>query len=161
MSVSSRAHPRAGGENEGQGHRLIRRRGSSPRGRGKLEREAREVDSSRLIPARAGKTDMRTRTHTHTKAHPRAGGENAVVIGARNASAGSSPRGRGKLKETKSWQVRRRLIPARAGKTHPIGYRALDTRAHPRAGGENLPDARNHGRDAGSSPRGRGKHRRA
>ena len=55
------AHPRAGGENEGQGHCLIRRRGSSPRGRGKRSRRCRQASPRRLIPARAGKTqDTRT-----------------------------------------------------------------------------------------------------
>ena len=97
--------------------------------------------------------------------------------GAGALSCGSSPRGRGKLVGLAVVVGGGRLIPARAGKTRlrlrrPIGWRAhpraggenhrsprrrADDWAHPRAGGENTGDIEDAVREAGSSPRGRGK----
>ena len=51
------------------------------------------------------------------RAHPRAGGENDDRGKAVVADNGSSPRGRGKLTALTDTMLRRRLIPARAGKT--------------------------------------------
>ena len=69
-----------------------------------------------LIPARAGKTRSPYVMLNRLTAHPRAGGENGVVVGG-------------------GWFVG--LIPARAGKT-PCPPLALPPHtAHPRAGGEN------------------------
>ena len=74
---------------------------------------------------------------------------------------GSSPRGRGKhLREDRLAALALgRLIPARAGKTTPAGGPGAASRAHPRAGGENICAriASLRLRLAGSSPRGRGK----
>ena len=53
---ASRAHPRAGGENDAVDHSEGLDEGSSPRGRGKRRRRSRSDVDSRLIPARAGKT---------------------------------------------------------------------------------------------------------
>ena len=50
-----------------------------------------------------------------------------------------------------------RLIPARAGKTPNSRWTARRSRAHPRAGGENLPTVNAWPTASGSSPRGRGK----
>ena len=71
----------------------------------------------RLIPAWAGKTPgYRSCFHT-TTAHPRVGGENEAAIQAGADTAGSSPRGRGKLKDWSRGDSDLRLIPAWAGKT--------------------------------------------
>ena len=72
---------------------------------------------------------------------------------------GSSPRGRGKhLREDRLAALALgRLIPARAGKTTPAGGPGAASRAHPRAGGENLRLGRSGVKLGGSSPRGRGK----
>ena len=93
--------------------------------------------TTRIIPARAGKTFSSRLS--------------------RSASAGSSPRGRGKQQVHDAGQRLNRIIPARAGKTVKPRSRIAWLKDHPRAGGENfkLPEARR--RVAGSSPRGRGK----
>ena len=131
------AHPRAGGENERD--RIFDRgdNGSSPRGRGKLVRVQIPHGSFRLIPARAGKTDPRRRSHTMRRAHPRAGGENCLIGVIAAMFAGSSPRGRGK----RTIRAAERDCPE----------------AHPRAGGENFRPSTSDFQGCGSSPRGRGK----
>ncbi len=133
------AHPRAGGENFENGFDCARRLGSSPRGR--------------------GKPPPMSATCSLTKAHPRAGGENILrSVGGPHAQ-GSSPRGRGKPELTMEDATALGLIPARAGKTRQATKRALPSRAHPRAGGENTRADTRSPCAAGSSPRGRGKHR--
>ena len=53
------------------------------------------------------------------------------------SSAGSSPRGRGKLFFTLREALLAGLIPARAGKTVLQRWKHSVRKAHPRAGGEN------------------------
>ena len=53
------------------------------------------------------------------RAHPRACGENAAALEPRTTRAGSSPRVRGKHAGGEPPTPVVRLIPARAGKTHP------------------------------------------
>ena len=151
------AHPRAGGENALTSAGVSVKAGSSPRGRGKprRERDARRLRG--LIPARAGKTTKGPRCAAPAWAHPRAGGENDVGEYTAPRAAGSSPRGRGKPRERRRRQGRRRLIPARAGKTPRRRYPGTTPRAHPRAGGENLQTWGGKISRKGSSPRGRGK----
>mgnify|MGYP001642766890 CR=1 FL=1 len=111
------AHPRAGGENTTTRRRTGRTPGSSPRGRGKREVDGGEPWLMRLIPARAGKTEMWYTGDPHQGAHPRAGGENAELGFQKVGGSGSSPRGRGKRANDVFHLVKSRLIPARAGKT--------------------------------------------
>ena len=134
------AHPRAGGENAAGRARRQPGKGSSPRGRGKrLFRET-------CITCRV--------------AHPRAGGENVISHAEQVEGRGSSPRWRGKHGAVAVGTAARRLIPALAGKTASVRGMSRSRAAHPRAGGENIgPGACPRAR-AGSSPRGRGKHRR-
>ena len=56
VSAGLAAHPRVGGENHGNSVTRVRRPGSSPRGRGKLNTLPQEASPGRLIPAWAGKT---------------------------------------------------------------------------------------------------------
>ena len=91
--------------------------GSSPRGRGKHSWCQWQDSEGGLIPARAGKTACADPTARLSTAHPRAGGENVAGSIAREAPAGSSPRGRGKPLLTLAHHSPVRLIPARAGKT--------------------------------------------
>ena len=136
---ASRAHPRACGENrhcEGGAHG---ERGSSPRVRGKRpeprpgfsrlrliparagkqERRSRSPRGARLIPARAGKTTWTASGGRGTAAHPRVCGENEVSVRRCASGEGSSPRVRGKRYDAAPRQGLRRLIPACAGKTRP------------------------------------------
>ena len=159
-AAKTAAHPRAGGENASQVRIICVGAGSSPRGRGKRQVERRHEGVAGLIPARAGKTDMLMRYLGRQRAHPRAGGENAISIGAGIAFVGSSPRGRGKPYGLPARDRRRRLIPARAGKTAIKRSRSAMRAAHPRAGGENSSSASPRTKKSGSSPRGRGKLRR-
>ena len=112
-----RAHPRAGGENEVDSLLGVQPYGSSPRGRGKLNRRRHGPRRHGLIPARAGKTAIGVASRYVRSAHPRAGGENVSVASGVAETVGSSPRGRGKLGMKVSLSAAVRLIPARAGKT--------------------------------------------
>ena len=152
-----RAHPRVGGENAGPIDAKSSARGSSPRGRGKRRRPRHRAHPRGLIPAWAGKTLSAPKPSTACAAHPRVGGENAPPSMAIRLGWGSSPRGRGKREQRLAGRVLGGLIPAWAGKTHPIGYQALGTRAHPRVGGENRGGGCDGDGGEGSSPRGRGK----
>ena len=131
------AHPRAGGENARMTSTGTKRNGSSPRGRGKPDVRAMIDSVSGLIPARAGKTRCWPTGCRLLGAHPRAGGENALLVAFRCERHGSSPRGRGKRVLRNRRRVARGLIPARAGKTARACAHAMDCGAHPRAGGEN------------------------
>ena len=151
------AHPRAGGENAIVVGMVREGMGSSPRGRGKLSASRLVIGSTRLIPARAGKTTGTRPELAYTKAHPRAGGENSRPSGQVSRVSGSSPRGRGKRYARRRTVIRGRLIPARAGKTRRGRSQQLSCPAHPRAGGENQAGLDASLRAGGSSPRGRGK----
>ena len=111
----------------------------------------------RLIPARAGKTFVLSWSLAVAGAHPRAGGENFLIVEVAEKLDGSSPRGRGKLLADQDIPVEIRLIPARAGKTILLTERKVSAWAHPRAGGENQPGCYHARVSLGSSPRGRGK----
>ena len=151
------AHPRVGGENTQTTKPITSVSGSSPRGRGKHQRWQLHADHRGLIPAWAGKTSTRRPTSVRARAHPRVGGENVRVAAKRRAKTGSSPRGRGKRDGRPERLRARRLIPAWAGKTESMASIASSVRAHPRVGGENLPEIAVIRREQGSSPRGRGK----
>ena len=151
------AHPRAGGENQDENIINLSKQGSSPRGRGKPRWTRPSLIPVRLIPARAGKTFPCVGQARDSRAHPRAGGENKIVIALVRSGTGSSPRGRGKLPASMLEAPRTGLIPARAGKT-PCTRGGTGSRwAHPRAGGENYGISWRKRGEAGSSPRGRGK----
>ena len=157
MVLPTGAHPRAGGENRRGLDASLRAGGSSPRGRGKQPPSWWRRVPGGLIPARAGKTSARIRWMTWTRAHPRAGGENGVLVDSHLCSRGSSPRGRGKPRPGASLTGPTGLIPARAGKTFISFPCHLGARAHPRAGGENMVGNLSVWCLTGSSPRGRGK----
>ena len=71
----------------------------------------------RNIPAHAGKTSINLRSPRQLKEHPRARGENSLVILRANMWGGTSPRTRGKLLHWgyRGWGLGN--IPAHAGKT--------------------------------------------
>ena len=70
------AHPRRCGENHGIRRHAERAYGSSPQVRGKHERLSKFYDSTRLIPAGAGKTINKSTLQMWYSAHPRRCGEN-------------------------------------------------------------------------------------
>ena len=111
------AHPRSRGENFACGAAIAKNVGSSPLTRGKRSPEAPRRRPVRLIPAHAGKTPPRTRSHPWAWAHPRSRGENNNTERQRQWVFGSSPLTRGKPRTAQPRQSSFRLIPAHAGKT--------------------------------------------
>ena len=131
--------------------------GSSPRMRGKQTWEYNSIAPPRLIPAHAGKTLSLAMQLILERAHPRACGENYVRNLFSEGGAGSSPRMRGKLRLQDRLSVDYGLIPAHAGKTDDVHGALDETRAHPRACGENFQTVMTMFFTPGSSPRMRGK----
>ena len=135
----SPAHPRACGENVLAASSASSTPGSSPRVRGKPPCERAGPPVRGLIPACAGKTSARSGTRATRRAHPRACGENVMLVRGSNGIVGSSPRVRGKLPVLGLEAARAGIIPARAGKTGQVRHGRGLARDHPRACGENLP----------------------
>ena len=157
LCLSSGAHPRACGENDGSDRQGRSQAGSSPRMRGKLNNRFIGDRLEGLIPAHAGKTCDNSASLRVKAAHPRACGENAVCCGMPLLESGSSPRMRGKRYVRPFALQHIGLIPAHAGKTFPAPRAIARTEAHPRACGENSDPAGQQLCNAGSSPRMRGK----
>ena len=155
--VKSWAHPRACGENSFFFRCLLRGVGSSPRMRGKPGGSLSHAETGRLIPAHAGKTTPQRWEHSQVRAHPRACGENTACLMGRRIPWGSSPRMRGKRCRLAIRRTKVGLIPAHAGKTLTPDAPCLWSEAHPRACGENCPEAVPVDNVLGSSPRMRGK----
>ena len=131
--------------------------GSSPRMRGKRWRIATARRPRGLIPAHAGKTRRSARASRRWPAHPRACGENPVMRASSSPSSGSSPRMRGKRDANQVPGGHGGLIPAHAGKTFLSRSISRQSRAHPRACGENERLEYSVTVAIGSSPRMRGK----
>ena len=150
-------HPRACGANRIAHMSNVNADGSSPRMRGKRTLHRSGLFRERIIPAHAGQTDASTVGEATSMDHPRACGANSIAAASRSASAGSSPRMRGKHPETNRRGVPGRIIPAHAGQTLSVLKASISTPDHPRACGANeRPEFRVVG-GHGSSPRMRGK----
>ena len=154
---TSRAHPRVCGENIARPKLACGIEGSSPRVRGKHPLDALGARAARLIPACAGKTGHHLPPVHGRRAHPRVCGENPSFSAMPSATAGSSPRVRGKRGIGGQRRYRQGLIPACAGKTTFRWPGRRSRRAHPRVCGENLRLIAGTGPQMGSSPRVRGK----
>ena len=135
--------------------------GSSPRGRGTLPNGVLEHARIRFIPAWAGNTATWRRPPARASVHPRVGGEHLVGTPLVEEPFGSSPRGRGTPEGPhQHGRDPARFIPAWAGNT-PLTQSSTACRTvHPRVGGEHSQISQNRARADGSSPRGRGTHRR-
>ena len=154
---TSRAHPRACGENSSPSPLPVVFVGSSPRVRGKRSDSHRGRSRAGLIPARAGKTGGSVCRSRSPRAHPRACGENVASASEWGGTTGSSPRVRGKPSMKSAAILAHWLIPARAGKTTAASSAVSSGGAHPRACGENVRWTSQADREGGSSPRVRGK----
>ena len=159
FSVTSRrrAHPRSRGENETATAQGLLRDGSSPLTRGKPRAGDKLADAGRLIPAHAGKTDLKQPKMSRGTAHPRSRGENCGAPQTRSPNSGSSPLTRGKRVFRRELRRTNRLIPAHAGKTLVGGGDERVHWAHPRSRGENVQFGHAGLDDVGSSPLTRGK----
>ena len=111
----------------------------------------------RNIPAYAGKTISRALCTVGSWEHPRVCGENAGEPCWNAASAGTSPRMRGKQVRIRQAGANRRNIPAYAGKTHPTYSGYTWAAEHPRVCGENSVVGEYSNVVGGTSPRMRGK----
>ena len=131
------AHPRSRGENPLTDSESARATGSSPLTRGKRRAPRPGRESSRLIPAHAGKTDACRADLRRPRAHPRSRGENDRNVNTLANSTGSSPLTRGKHREIEQQRQPVGLIPAHAGKTLSCAGYILRFVAHPRSRGEN------------------------
>ncbi len=92
-------HPRARGENKFEASESPCTKGTSPRTRGKLKIVVMIGDSTRNIPAHAGKTNELANFHKPFQEHPRARGENFQIPVGGGSDFGTSPRTRGKPDE--------------------------------------------------------------
>ena len=112
------------------------RRGSSPLARGTLYSRQGTLNSWRLIPARAGNTQIHRQQHGPDPAHPRSRGEHSKAVAAMGAMLGSSPLARGTRFRASIPFFLTRLIPARAGNTGLLFTQTAAEAAHPRSRGE-------------------------
>ena len=157
--VALKAHPRSRGENVKVSVVAETKNGSSPLTRGKLYKDRESLTNGGLIPAHAGKTWHGGLYFCDAGAHPRSRGENAKHQPRFTSVSGSSPLTRGKRRKDASQNVRRRLIPAHAGKTRPARNQRARAWAHPRSRGENGVGCAWMTCAPGSSPLTRGKQR--
>ena len=150
-------HPRACGANHRQGDMPVFAIGSSPRVRGKRRESQRMIQRTRIIPARAGQTPPRPCRQGSRTDHPRACGANSFRSSSHGLLSGSSPRVRGKRYGGTQEEMKRRIIPARAGQTAMPRSHPLPSSDHPRACGANPSAVTFASARFGSSPRVRGK----
>ncbi len=141
--------------------RLMRRvilAGSPPRGRGRHRQAVGRGPLAGLTPARAGTATAARRHGGRWWAHPRAGGDGQGVSLAEAQGMGSPPRGRGRPEGRIGNEPTSGLTPARAGTAVSVNPTYTLHRAHPRAGGDGSVIRTAAGMQAGSPPRGRGRH---
>ena len=91
-------------------------------------------------------------------AHPRSRGEHTPLSSVTWNARGSSPLARGTPMHQPGRNLRRGLIPARAGNTHLRGVHLRSFGAHPRSRGEHIAGVSEDKYRAGSSPLARGTH---
>ena len=159
-STSTSDHPRSCGANwtaaESNGFPV----GSSPLVRGQRNPQLGLHAGGRIIPARAGPTNIDPKEHPAPTDHPRSCGANVALPGGEVVGRGSSPLVRGQLPIIARQDRRVRIIPARAGPTRQ-GHRAQEHAAdHPRSCGANRAVSRSMTPGSGSSPLVRGQLRR-
>ena len=145
-------HPRSCGANRRQLHSGVPQRGSSPLVRGQHKSSACPDQSDRIIPARAGPTQMRQPHQRAGADHPRSCGANGKLTHVYMIANGSSPLVRGQPPFHFSGGLVVRIIPARAGPTPsrwPSTGRSPD---HPRSCGANGAFPSRSMRHTGSSP---------
>ena len=125
--------------------------------RGKRKPWVNPLQTDRITPAHAGKTGTEPKLEAVSEDHPRACGENFVILLIGFFPKGSPPRMRGKPFSHTRLRERVRITPAHAGKTGKERLRPRDSKDHPRACGENAGISEWHERQQGSPPRMRGK----
>ena len=149
-------HPRSRGVYAYHRPYLVPFSGSSPLARGLRGKASQSNFASRIIPARAGFTQVRTAAIRRVADHPRSRGVYFLMIELSVSTGGSSPLARG-LHDCVDVRVRyRRIIPARAGFTLEPGGFLSQYWDHPRSRGVYLRLRIGVGLRRGSSPLARG-----
>ena len=156
-----RVHPRVGGGDHHRGRHRPNRKGSSPRGRGRLPLPARFDFDERFIPAWAGETARAAECRHGRWVHPRVGGGDPHNVAFPFFQRGSSPRGRGRPVKVQTVVDYNGFIPAWAGETAAVMNVVSSPRVHPRVGGGDTFGRLVVNDGKGSSPRGRGRPRGA
>ena len=129
------AHPRSRGADVGWAGGRPVSEGSSPLARGGRVGQAVADRSRGLIPARAGRTRVRSSSSTTPRAHPRSRGADLPEHDRDAAVWGSSPLARGGQEPAPVGGSPPGLIPARAGRTSTCSRSSRSRRAHPRSRG--------------------------
>ena len=150
-------YPRVGGGNSSAPTPNLKRRGLSPRGRGKHGLVKFGGDILRSIPAWAGETRLCALHERRQWVYPRVGGGNHKINFWATEPGGLSPRGRGKPTGGATYRYTYRSIPAWAGETLAHMLKEPSDEVYPRVGGGNTYSATADNGLQGLSPRGRGK----
>ena len=129
-------HPRVGGEKSEPNPMEQLQVGSPPHGRGKVIKNILEKLDQRITPAWAGKRATPRKNGHPGGDHPRVGGEKHCFCTASGTGTGSPPRGRGKVRRSRSPCWSAGITPAWAGKSSCYVHFTLPKWDHPRVGGE-------------------------
>ena len=136
LGLSLMDHPRVGGEKPLRYVVTVCRKGSPPRGRGKVITEDFTENNTGITPAWAGKRKKCIRKFYRCEDHPRVGGEKRRLTITATSISGSPPRGRGKVIDSITVMRSTRITPAWAGKRPCLPSGSSSSRDHPRVGGE-------------------------
>ena len=156
LSRISVDHPRIRGEHEAEFTGIGGPSGSSPHTRGAPHAAAGDQVGDGIIPAYAGSTIEDRLPSRQVRDHPRIRGEHVILKNHVEELLGSSPHTRGALRWPQENYLPARIIPAYAGSTLAIVWRACASADHPRIRGEHLDHRHPPGAGAGSSPHTRG-----
>ena len=127
--------PRARGADRIEVLREWMRTGRSPRARGRRLSSAGNTRGIRTLPARAGQTSAAGEAAARRRDAPRARGADLSTPRTHRASAGRSPRARGRHAQEVPGDAQARTLPARAGQTGIRGTTVSMSRDAPRARG--------------------------
>ena len=130
--------------------------GSSPLARGLLRILRAFGPRWRIIPARAGFTNLAFDGSFILEDHPRSRGVYAAAAWEQTKAAGSSPLARGLPRDRQPRGGPRRIIPARAGFTSSSTSSSTSSRDHPRSRGVYASSSSTSEGEEGSSPLARG-----
>ena len=156
LHVGDGAHPRSCGADAFTYSQLTDGGGSSPLVRGGPSASSSRLSRSRLIPARAGRTNRTRVGRLKSGAHPRSCGADCICIRRVWRVHGSSPLVRGGPPSVDSGRRVHGLIPARAGRTWSMTRLTISRRAHPRSCGADVMSIHPRPPIRGSSPLVRG-----
>ena len=132
-------------------------KGSPPRMRGKVILLPSTRRVSRITPAHAGKSGLRTQAACGLRDHPRTCGEKQYRIRVAAPGVGSPPHMRGKDWDMPKVRAVGGITPAHAGKRRPLVTNQQLYQDHPRTCGEKPSPGRAGYLREGSPPRMRGK----